>query len=274
MNLLKIFKKKVKTKEVVKDFIFDEKILSEIKTEDLSSFGITTDWRNITLEFYLKYINYTTAMKFYKEISVEERGLRLLAFLENKKYEDIKSLPVFLLSTIQTKWEFLSQQTNGISFQEPFIEIEGKIYFIQKNFELLSFEQYQNQTEYLKESEEDKNYHKNLAILLAISCIPREQYKLETAQSLSNKILKTDMYSLIPAINFFLSKENYYIKDIHTCLKEVQEMKLKELEAILNKLEISITHGVGTQHYTIWQMKILQNLIKSYLYLYKTYLSI
>lgn len=272
MKLFNFLKKKKKTK-IEKDFNFDENIINELKPNDLANFGVSEDWRKIDLEFYLKYINYITAIKLSTEDDLE-KGLRLLAFLEGKDYNQLINEPKFLIDTKHQKWEFLSQRIIDIEVEEPFIEIEGEMYMVQKNFELLSFEQYQHQTEILKESEEDNNYYKNIHLLLAICLIPRDKYSFEKAEILAKKLLKCNMYDLIPAINFFLSKEQSFMIDIHTFLKQVESKKLKQMEVILTQLELSIRHGVGIQHYTLWQTKTLRNLIKFYLYHYKKYLSI
>lgn len=241
---------------------------------DLSDFGITNDWKNITLEFYLKYQNYCLSEKISDDLNDTEKGLRYLSYLEGKTYEEIKAMPQFLLAACSKKWEFLSDDYSKLELLEPFIEIEDKVYFITKDFNTLSLEQYQHIEYVLKQSEIDKNYLKNIHLLIGISCIPRLEYTFEKAEALSMKILEINMYNILPNISFFLFENKELLNNTLSYLRRIETKKLAEMEVIQNKLEILIKRGDGLSLLSKWQMKIYYYLIKYYTWSYKKYWSI
>lgn len=229
--------------------------------------NISEYWKEIDLEFYLKYIEFASTLK--KEDV--EYYYHILSFLENKTYEEIKSLPVSLFNVYFERWKFLTEDILSISYEDnnPLLFLDGETYFIQKNFELLSFEQWQNIDSVIKLSDDDKNYLKNIHIILSIACQTRENYNYDKAIELSKVLLKEKMYYIIPNISFFLFNENLSLTDMISFLKKIQQQEILKSEAMLNSLQNFQKHGGGMGLLKRWLIMIYVGMMRYYLKQFK-----
>lgn len=233
--------------------------------------NISEEWKYIDLEFYLKYQDFNT--KYLKE---DDYKFMRLAYLENKSVDEIRTSPIILLNSYLERWKFLTEDILDIAIeeQEPYFEINNKTYFIQKNFEMLSFEQWQHLDEILKASEQDNNFYKNIHLLLSIVSFQRIDYDYDKAVELSQLLLKEKVYYLAQAIGFFLSNEQQLLIDTTSYLKIIANQELMKAEAMLNKLLTSIKVGGGIPFLKRWQIMIYVSMMRFYLKRFKKSLQI
>jgi len=219
--------------------------------------NLNINWKNITLSKYLEFRKYVSN-------NIDNR-FAFIEFFENVKCENI---PILQLNLLIEKYSHLLEdfQNENEEFISSYLFDE---YHIQKNFNLLSFEQWENMDSILKRDEKD--IFSNIHLLLAISCQPSKDYKFENAQILSEKILNTSMYNLIPAICFFLFKEIESSNNILSYLKKMESESLNQIEIYMKQIRNSLKYGVGTKFFTICRTGIFYVLMKLWLYRYKKY---
>ncbi len=227
---------------------------------------INSKWKNITLRKYLEYMNHFNTFKNDSNLS-----LRLLSFLDETDYQELLDSPIGILNQKYQRWEFLQEDFSECKTQDANLDVGGKIYFINKNFNAISFGQWQAMDEVLKLSDEDKNILKNIHILIAICSILPSDYTYEKATDLSKLILDQSMYNVIPNIVFFLNSEHQSLIPTLTYLREVQLQKVMEMEVTMSKLQISTRHGGGMGLWSRLRTKILLSLMRYWLKLYKMY---
>lgn len=223
-------------------------------------------WKEISLEFYLEYLK---MHRKYKD-DVNYKYIRL-AFLENKSVDEMISTPFGMLSIYHQRWEFITEDILSTK-EDPMIDIEGKIYYIQKEFDLMNLEQYENIDSILKMHQEDKNFLDDIHLLLAIAIQKRKEYSYEEAKRLSQLILKEKLFYISPAISFFLSDGKKSNQSILTYLEEKKREEIMKSEAMLIKLQNSIDNGDGIPSLKRWQITIYVSMMLFYLKLYKKFL--
>ena len=227
------------------------------------------NWKDITLKEYLKYVEFT--LKLNKDDL--EYSYKLLAFLEKVSLEEIKSKPIVMVNILLDKYSYLSQDifNTETSLDSLSLEILGEFYPIQKDFQMLTFEMWQNIDEILKQSSSDNNYLKNINLLLAIASYPKETYNYDKAMLHANYIINMKMYDLIPNISFFFTKEDKSLKTTLLSLKEQKENMIQEMDLMLNKISYSAKLGVGMSLWSILQTKIYVSLVRYYIRIFKRY---
>src|SRR6478735_4288970 len=222
---------------------------------------MNNEWKKIDLKFYLEYLN------FINNYKGDEYFINRLSFLEKINVDDLNTYPIFYIQELNEKWSFLNENIDDlIDENSNEIEIENEVYFIQKDFSFLTMNQWQNIDSILKQSDNDKNYLKNIHILLSICIQNPSDYSYEKALILSEKILKINMFFLTKNINFFLSKDNQLSLNSQLFLMKKMEQKLiTNLEVLLGDKTSSIPSGAGIQFYTKFRMRIMLLWIKFYL---------
>jgi hypothetical protein len=234
--------------------------------------NISDYWKEIDVEFYLNYVAHISKLDKDNPDYLYHR----LAYLESKPYTTIKALPVLQLAILIERWDFLYEEILEIPKEElePFIFLDGKYYYIEKNFDNLSFEQWQNKDSVMQLSKDDNNYLKNIPMMLGIVAQRREEYTYDKAVELSKVILQEKMYYVIPSIGFFLTNEELSPNDMILYLKKIQQEEIMKAEAMLNNLLNLRRHGVGMSFLKRWQITIYVSMMRYYLRRFKKFLQI
>ncbi len=228
---------------------------------------INIGWKNITLR---KYFEYQKGLITFKNDS--NLHVRLLSILEDIDYDLLKEYPVYLLESKFENWQFLADDFTKYEVKgDNVLDLGGKIYSINKSFGTLKFGQWQDLDQILNRSEVDKDYFKNIHILIAISSILPSEYSLEKAMELSELLLDEPMFFIIPNLNFFLHKEVPSIENIITYLRMIQKDKVEEVEFMIISYRTYIKGLGGIRLWLRLRTMILLSLMRLWILQYKKY---
>jgi len=214
-------------------------------------------YKDITLKQYLEFregLILNSDNKFY--------------FIEHFEKINVKDVSLIELELLINKYSFLSESFESDENISPVINI-NKGYSINKNFELLSFEQWENLDSIIKSSGD--NIFKNIHVLLAITCFEPKEYTYDKAIELANCFLESKMFYIIPNINFFLFKETESLKTFHTYLKKMEQTYLNQAWNILKQIKTSNKSGGGILRWSRLRMIIFCYLIKCWLKRFEKY---
>lgn len=218
---------------------------------------LNQNWKNITLKEYLEFRSY-----------VKSNMNNKFSFIEFFEKENCKDMPILKLNLLVDKYSYLLEdiQNENEDFINSFLFDE---YYIKKDFNELTFEQWENMDSILKRDQND--IFSNIHLLLAIACQESKNYNYKNAELLSEKILNTKMYYLIPAINFFLFKENESSNNILSYLKMMEQEYLKQIKLYMKQIKNFQISGGGIKFFTTFRTRIYYYLVKLWLYRYQKY---
>lgn len=224
------------------------------------SIDINPNWSRLTLQQYLDYV------KFYNEHQKENNlNLRLLAHLTGDSYDSLMNCPLTILNSKMDSWAFLAEDFTEYSVESPSLNIGDQIYFINKNFGLLSLQQTNDIDVLLTNSNELGNKLFLIHEMMSIAALPASEYNYDKAQEMGQAILNLPMDEIIPNIIFFLNNESSSSVDILSSLKESQKSAMLELDLTMNRLRHSTKSGAGMPRRYRWRMKIILMLVGFYL---------
>jgi len=213
---------------------------------------IDIKFSSISLDFYLNYLEF-----LYKIKDSENQMILRLSFLENISEEEINNKPIFYLESLLDKWSFLNDSLDYYDDKSYEIEIDGEVYYMNTDFNTLNMTQWQNMDDILKQSDKDKNYLKNIDMLIAITCFLPSNYDYNKAKELAKKIRKKDVNSIYKSINFFLQKDKIQSTNSLIFLQKMEKDLIMNLETITTNLMKNSTHfGAGIMSYTKLRMRI------------------
>lgn len=218
---------------------------------------LNQNWKNITLKEYLNFRTYIKANLDNK-----------FSFIEFFEKENCKDMPILKLNLLVDKYSYLLEdiQNENEDFINSFLFDE---YYIKKDFNELTFEQWENMDSILKRDQND--IFSNIHLLLAIASQDSKNYNYKNAELLAEKILNTKMFNLIPAINFFLSIESESSNNILSYLKMMEQEYLKQIKLYMQQIKNSLKFGVGIKFFTTFRTRIYYYLVKLWLYRFQKY---
>ncbi len=205
------------------------------------------NWDSITLGDYQKFLEYK---KTQIDSDLKRENFADYSFLEGS---EVMNKSVAEIEQIVKKWDFIFYTFDNIE-PSPILNVDNKVYYIEKNFASLSGFQHQNYESLLTEDPKDKifNIHKILGIVVQ----RKNEYSHEKALELGELILNSKMSDLIPQINFFLSNETDYLNSLNSYLTTIIQKQKSEMMTSYSK------HGGGILSFSTWRTKILLILTK------------
>lgn len=162
---------------------------------------LSEDWKKITLKEYLDYRDYI--LKTKEDEKYKNEPFHIYEYLEKKS---MKAVSQYELNIIIDRWDFLKEDFEDVNNVNATIDINNDTYLIQKDFNNLSFLQWQNMEEFSK-----TDILRNIHIIMAIASSKKEDYDYDKAIELSELLNDSPMYYIIPNINFF-----FYTRSILT----------------------------------------------------------
>jgi hypothetical protein len=210
-------------------------------------------WKEITLERYLE----------WQSAFLDGGRLGGIALMENKTTKELKNLTVLELNNLVNRYLFLEEdilEKTEFDIEDMVLNIDKEKYVINKNFETLSFEQWENIDAVLKN---DKNVLKNIHILLGIAIQKREEYTYDKAEQLSEKIKAMSMYDVAGCIGFFLLKEIQSSQSLTLYFQLQVEQKIQTINFLIMQLTSLMKFGVGISLWTNFRMRILRSTMSS-----------